>query len=94
MASKAKNGKKQEELSGMPPKTELEKQAEIVIELWESCWDEREKLEDEKVKLLPLLKANSKRELHLKDSKGRKLFIEIKTGNEKLSIKKEKEEEL
>lgn len=97
MASKEKKEKivkKQPELNGMPPKTELEKQGDVVVELWEACWNKREKLENEKEKLLPLMKANNQAILHLKDSSGRKLCIEIKTGGEKLTIKKEKEEEI
>lgn len=91
---KVKTEKKQPELNGIPPKTELEKQRDVVVEMWEACWDKRDKLEKEKEKLLPLMKNNNRAVLHLQDSSGRKLTIEIKTGGEKLSIKKEKEEDI
>lgn len=86
-----KSGKKPKELPGMPKKSALGKQADKVIEKWELLKDMQEQLQDEKNRLLPLMKEQSKLVLSLKDSNGNSLEVKITSSNEKISINKKKE---
>jgi hypothetical protein len=84
--------KKQEELKGMPKKTDLEIQAQKVVEFYEAVKENKLKLSEEKDKLLPLMKASGRLALSLQDSEGNNLKIEIKENAEKINIKTDREE--
>jgi len=90
-----KKGKgKQDELPGMPEKTELQKQADEVISVWEDIKIMQEELNEEKNKLVPLMKAENRFSLTLQDSDGDSVEIKIVTTDEKVAINKKKLKEI
>jgi len=84
--------KKQGELKGMPPKTELEKQADKVVEKWEDLQKKKAALTAEKLALMPMMKKANRSEVFALDSMG----IKRKVGyneSEAISVTKAAGEE-
>jgi hypothetical protein len=62
----------------MPPKTDLEKAAEVVLDKWEVLQGKKAELFDAKVKLLDLMKKANRTKICLTDSNDVKRKIEYK----------------
>lgn len=80
--------KRQGDLKGMPPKTELEKSGEKLLDKWENLQGKKAELSAAKKELLISMKKANKSVIHLVDSDGIKRKIEYKES-EGITIKKD-----
>lgn len=80
--------KKQDNLPGMPPPTQLEKDAEIVVEKWEDLQEKKAALTAAKKKLLETMKATKRFVVSTEDSKGILRKMEYK-DNQAITIVKD-----